>query len=56
MAVVINDMEVSPQSAPQSAATPQSAQGGDAAGQEKLKQMEKSLYKKQQRKSRLEAY
>ena len=55
MAVVINDMEVSPQPAGQAGAQ-QSGGGGDAGGKDKLKQMEKTLYKKQQRKHRLEAY
>lgn len=54
MAVVINDMEVAPQPAGQ--AGPQRSSGGDAVGKDKLKQMEKTLHKKQQRKHRLEAY
>lgn len=53
MAVVINDMEVAPQPAGQAAAQQSS---GDAGGKDKLKQMEKTLHKKQQRKHRLEAY
>lgn len=53
MAVVINDMEVAPQPA---AGGQQSSGGGDAGGKDKLKQMEKTLHKKQQRKHRLEAY
>jgi type IV secretory pathway TrbL component len=55
MAVVINDMEVAPQPAGQAGAQ-QSRGGGDASGKDKLKQMEKTLHKKQQRKHRLEAY
>ena len=55
MAVVINDMEVSPQPAGQAGAQ-QSGGGSDAGGKDKLKQMEKTLHKKQQRKHRLEAY
>jgi hypothetical protein len=54
MAVVINDMEVAPQPAGQAGA--QQSGGGDAGGKDKLKQMEKTLHKKQQRKHRLEAY
>lgn len=54
MAVVINDMEVAPQ--PAQAAAQQSRGGGDAGSKDKLKQMEKTLHKKQQRKHRLEAY
>ena len=55
MAVVINDMEVAPQPVGQAAA-PQSRGGGDAGSKDKVKQMEKTLHKKQQRKHRLEAY
>jgi len=54
MAVVINDMEVAPQ--PAQAGAQQSRGGGDAGGKDKLKQIEKTLHKKQQRKCRLEAY
>lgn len=54
MAVVINDMEVAPQ--PAQAGAQQSRGGGDAGSKDKLKQMEKTLHKKQQRKHRLEAY
>jgi hypothetical protein len=54
MAVVINDMEVAPQPAGQPGAPP--AQGGDGGSKDKMKQFEKSLRKKQQRKHRLEAY
>jgi hypothetical protein len=54
MAVVINDMEVAPQPAGQAGA--QQSSGGNAGGKDKLKQMEKTLHKKQQRKHRLEAY
>lgn len=54
MAVVINDMEVAPQPAGQAGA--QRSNGSDAGGKDKLKQMEKTLHKKQQRKHRLEAY
>jgi hypothetical protein len=55
MAVVINDMEVAPQPAAQ-AGGQQSQGGGDAGSKDKMKQMEKTLHKKQQRKHRLEAY
>ncbi len=55
MAVVINDMEVMPQPAGQSGGQ-QAQGGGDSGTKDKLKQMEKSLHKKQQRKHRLEAY
>ena len=55
MAVVINDMEVAPQPSGQARAQ-QSSGGGDSGGKDKLKQMEKTLNKKQQRKHRLEAY
>jgi hypothetical protein len=55
MAVVINDMEVAPQPAGQ-AGSQQSRGSGDAGSKDKVKQMEKSLHKKQQRKHRLEAY
>lgn len=55
MAVVINDMEVSPQPVGQSGG--QQAQGGsDSGAKDKIKQMEKNLHKKQQRTHRLEAY
>jgi len=54
MAVVINDMEVSPQPANPAAAQP--AQGGDAGSKDKIKQMEKDMHKRQQRNHRLEAY
>lgn len=54
MAVVINDMEVAPQ--PAQAGAQQPTGGSDASGKDKLKQMEKTLHKKQQRKHRLEAY
>lgn len=54
MAVVINDMEVAPQPAGQAGA--QQSRGGDTTSKDKLKQMEKTLHKKQQRKHRLEAY
>ncbi len=54
MAVVINDMEVTPQPAAQAA----EAQGkaGDGGDKDKIKQIEKTLHQKQQRTSRLEAY
>jgi hypothetical protein len=54
MAVVINDMEVSPQQAAPAAA--QQSQGADAGSKDKIKQMEKDMHKRQQRKHRLEAY
>ena len=54
MAVVINDMEVSPQPAAPAAA--QQSQGGDAGSKDKIKQMEKDMHKRQQRNHRLEAY
>ena len=54
MAVVINDMEVSPQSA--SGGTQQAQGGGNAGSKDKMKQVEKDLCKKHQRKHRLEAY
>ncbi len=53
MAVVINDMEVSPQSA--SGGTQQAQGSGNAGSKDKMKQIEKDLYK-HQRKHRLEAY
>jgi len=55
MAVVINDMEVAPQPAGQSGSQ-QSQGGGDSGAKDKIKQMEKNLHRKQQRKNRLEAY
>jgi hypothetical protein len=54
MAVVINDMEVAPQPAAPAAA--QQSQGGDAGSKDKMKQMEKDMHKRQQRRHRLEAY
>ena len=55
MAVVINDMEVSPQ--PAASGGSQSAQsGGESGSKDKMKQIEKDLRKKQQRRHRLEAY
>jgi hypothetical protein len=55
MAVVINDMEVSPQ-APASGGAQQAQGGGDSGSKDKMKQIEKDLRKKHQRKHRLEAY
>jgi len=54
MAVVINDMEVAPQ--PAAPAAVQQSQGGDAGSKDKIKQMEKDMHKRQQRRHRLEAY
>lgn len=54
MAVVINDMEVSPQ--PAAGGAQQSQSGGDSGSKDKMKQVEKDLSKKHQRKHRLEAY
>ncbi|MBZ5506377.1 MAG: hypothetical protein LAO78_13030 [Acidobacteriia bacterium] len=54
MAVVINDMEVSPQ--PAGAGAQQAQGGGDSGSRDKMKQIEKDLRKKHQRKHRLEAY
>jgi hypothetical protein len=55
MAVVINDMEVSPQ-APASGGSQQTQGGSDAGSKDKMKQIEKNLRQKHQRKHRLEAY
>ncbi|HEX4603067.1 MAG TPA: hypothetical protein VH724_03670 [Candidatus Angelobacter sp.] len=55
MAVVINDMEVSPQASGPSGGQ-QAQGGGDAGPKDKMKQIEKDLRKKHQRKHRLEAY
>jgi len=56
MAVVINDMEVTPRSGGQGEGSQSQSGGGDAGVKDKLKQMEKTLHKKQQRRHRLEAY
>jgi hypothetical protein len=56
MPVVINEMEVAPQTT-EAASSTQSSQGAPAAGsKDKLKQMERALHKKRQRADRLEAY
>jgi hypothetical protein len=54
MAVVINDMEVSPQ--PANPAAAQRRKAGMQVPKDKIKQMEKDMHKRQQRKHRLEAY
>jgi hypothetical protein len=56
MAVVINEMEVAPQPAPDGAPGAQPAQGADSASKDKLKQVVKTLHKRHQRTARLEAY
>ena len=56
MAVVINDMEVTPRAAGQGEGSQSQGGGGDTGVKDKLKQMEKTLHKNQQRKHRLEAY
>ena len=56
MAVVINDMEVTPRAAGQGEGSQSQGSGGDAGVKDKLKQMEKTLHKRQQRSHRLEAY
>jgi hypothetical protein len=56
MAVVINDMEVTPRAGGQSEGSQSQSGAGDAGVKDKLKQMEKTLHKKQHRKHRLEAY
>jgi len=57
MAVVINEMEVAPQPVPQGGSGAEAAQGGaDSGSKDKMKQVEKTLHRKQQRKARLEAY
>jgi hypothetical protein len=56
MAVVINEMEVAPQPAPQETAGQQGQNAGDSGGKDPMKLMEKKLYMNRARSHRLEAY
>jgi hypothetical protein len=55
MAVVINEMEVAPQAAPEGTPGGQPA-AGDSGSKDKLKLVVKTMNKRHQRMQRLEAY